>query len=162
MGFKVHQLDFPKDNLEETLAYIHEYITSLVETDNNRRIYVLGRSSGGYLAKILFDRYPQLIRKAVYLAPVFNPSVRAEYHPKFEERQKHYFRCGGNIPETLSFDAEREMLFLAQHDENVPRECFTREQLDNAIDLGIKTHKGMTTTTSQQFCDILRKNLLVI
>lgn len=163
-GLTVHQLDFPKDNLEHTIEYLIRYLSSF-----DTPPHILGRSSGGYLAKIIHDKYPHLIDKAIYLSPVFNPVVRARHNPQFKERQDSYFRylMRSNksneqsteaeylIPNTDTFNPSTELLLLASHDENVPVECFTEEQLDAADSLGIRTHKGMTTTCSLKFQQVL-------
>lgn len=148
-GFDVHQLDFPKNDLNETIKYIYTYIQTF-----KTPIYLLGRSSGGYLAKILYDRYPDKIKKVLYLAPVFNPKLRALINPKFKDKQDKYFKNSEYIDTSL-FNKKDEILILAENDENVPKECYTEEQLKNAIYIGIKTHKGLTTTTSQLFRSII-------
>lgn len=154
-GYIVHQLDFPKDNFNETIIYIHNYIKNNFEC----KVYLLGRSSGGYLAKKLFDNYPDLFKKVFYLAPVFNPKLRAHINTKFQSKQDHYFRNEVEIGKTDSFDENKEVLFLATNDENVPKYCFTKKQLDNAIYLGIKSHKGMTTTISKSFLEIMKSHM---
>jgi pimeloyl-ACP methyl ester carboxylesterase len=152
-GFDVHQLDFPKDNLSDTISYIHEYIKNL-----GTCVYMLGRSSGGCLAKIFYDKYPNLIEKVVYLDPVFDPKSRGSVHIKFKDKQDHFFRKSG-YPDTSLFNKDNEILILAENSENVPRICFTLEQLGNAMYIGIKTHKGVNTTTSKVFHNIIKKLL---
>lgn len=154
-GFDVHQLDFPKDNLFDTITYVGNYIKAL-----NKEVYILGRSSGGYLAKVIYNKYPDLIKKAIYLAPVFNPEMRANINTKFKSKQDYYFRYVDKYPETLTFDKDNEILILASNDENVPMECFTEYQLNNAHFIDIATHKGVTTTTSRKFCKIIKQALL--
>lgn len=146
LGFEVHQLDFPKDNLEETLLFIKHYIDHLLKEKEQEKVYILGRSSGGALAKLMFDQHPELFYKAIYLAPVFNPEIRGQINTKFYDKQEHFFRLSG-YPETNTFDNEKEILILASHDENVPQECFTEEQISCALDFNIRTHKGVCETT---------------
>jgi pimeloyl-ACP methyl ester carboxylesterase len=152
LGYDVHQLEFPKDNLNNTIAWIVDYIRKVKETHNI--VNLLGRSSGGYLAKVIHDTYPRLVHKVIYLAPVFSPQHRAIKHPKFKMQQDLYFKKD-IVPSTATFDPLTELLFLASNDENVPDSCFTKEQLHNAIYLGIKTHKGLLGTVSCAFKDIL-------
>jgi predicted esterase YcpF (UPF0227 family) len=154
LGFDVHQLEFPKDNFKETIEYIFKYIKDLKES-----VYILGRSSGGFLAKVIHDFRTKLIKKVIYLAPVFNPELRAKINIQFKEKQDYYFRDTRIIPNTDTFDKETELIILATHDENVPKECFTDEQLRNAIYLGIKTHKGILGTTSTVFKTLIKDNL---
>lgn len=158
LGFDVHQLDFPKDNFNETIDYVCKYIKKL-KSESNSKIHILGRSSGGYLAKVIFDKYNDLIDMGVYLAPVFNPQKRAEINPRFREKHEYYFRNVKEYPNTEQFNKDKELLFLAKNDENVPIECFTTHQIEHAKFIGIDTHKGMTTTTSNKFCDIVNESL---
>lgn len=150
LGYDIHQLEFPKDNFMETIEYIVDYIKNL-----NQPVYLLGRSSGGYLAKVIFDLYPNLIKKVVYLAPVFNPVLRANINSQFKNKQEYYFRKIKKIPETNTFDKSRELIILATNDENVPKECFTKNQIENSLYIGIKTHKGVLGTTSNIFKKII-------
>lgn len=147
LGYTVHQLDFPKDNLQETITFIVNYLRTLPN------YILLGRSSGGFLAKYIKDHYslPGLI-KVIYLAPVFAPNIRVTCYPRFKNKQDHFFRNSTIHELDTSADIDdTELLFLATHDQNVPQQCFTKQQLDHAIFLGIKTHKGMTCTTSNAF-----------
>jgi pimeloyl-ACP methyl ester carboxylesterase len=152
-GFDVRQLDFPKDNITETIEYIREYIRAI-----GTPVYILGRSSGGYLAKVMFEKYPELIKKAVYLAPVFNPELRAQINPQFQSNQEYFFRDADYI-NTSGFNEVDEILVLARNDENVPKECFSKKQKRYANYIGIRTHKGVTVTTSKRFREIMQ-NLL--
>ena len=114
-------------------------------------IYTLGRSSGGYLAKIFATINVLEVKKAIYICPVFNPHLRYQINPQFEEKTLEFF---DGMP-TKMFDKDRELLLLAKNDENVPNECFTKKQLQSAIYLGPTTHKGMLTTTSKAFAKIV-------
>ena len=156
LGLDVRQLEFPKDEFEETIKFIHNYIEKI-----GQPVYILGRSSGGYLAKVIVDKYPHLIKKAIYLAPVFNPQLRANIHSKFKSKQDHFFRKSGYIYNTSTINKDKETLFLATHDENVPKECFTKRQIDLGFShgLGIKSHKGILTTTSKAFCSLVKEKL---
>lgn len=148
-GFDVRQLDFPKDNINDTVQYIKNYISDL-----NSPVFILGRSSGGYLAKVIFDKYPRLIKKAIYLAPVFNPKLRATINTQFKDNQEYFFR-NSEYFDTSHFNERKEILILASHDENVPKEYFTEKQKKCAKYIGIQTHKGVTVTTSKKFCSIM-------
>ena len=148
LGFNVRQLAFPTDNFEDTIVFLKNAIQEF-----GKKVYLLGRSSGGYLAKVIFDSCPDLIEKAIYLAPVFDPETRAMENPRFQKKQSYYFLNTTSYPTTDSFDLEKEVLFLAEKDENVPLKCFTQTQLENAIRLGIQTHCGLLQTTSSAFRD---------
>lgn len=148
-GFDVRQLDFPKDNINDTITYIKNYICEL-----DSPVFILGRSSGGYLAKVLFEEYPHLIKKAVYLVPVFNPKLRADINMQFRNNQEYFFRDSEYI-DTSQFNEQKELLILASNDENVPRQCFSEKQKAFAKYIGIRTHTGVTVTTSKKFRDIV-------
>lgn len=70
------------------MLFLRNYVRELKQT--GRPVSVLGRSSGGYLAKLLFDS--EELHKAVYLAPVLQPEKRAELRPEFAKQQAHFFR----------------------------------------------------------------------
>lgn len=168
MGFTVHQLKFPKDNLQESINFILDYIYDKFEQpesdDSYEPYYILGKSSDGLLAKYIFDNYkarlPNL-KHVIYIAPVLNPKLRAILNPKFKYKQAWYFRYTlDNDTLTEEFNPKKEMLLLATHDENVPTECFTQEQIDNAVYLGIATHKELTCTTSYAFQQLINDKVL--
>lgn len=153
---EIIDLDFPKDNYEETIEWLDNELKKI--NDKGKPIFILGRSSGGYLAKQLYERNKNKldIYGVIYMAPVFNPVKRAEIHKKFKSEQDKFFRNTTKIPDTNNFDKNFEVLFLAKNDENVPIDCFTFEQKISPYniyltDLNIKTHTGICTTTSEKF-----------
>lgn len=150
LGIEVYQLDFPKDEFNETIEYICNFIQDLKKR-TEKKISILGRSSGGYLAKVIFNLNIEDLHKAFYLAPVFNPKTRAIINPKFKGKQEYYFREVDVLPSTSTFNPDREILFLADADQNVSRQCFTEDQLNHAIRLGIANHSSMTCTVSKAF-----------
>ena len=151
----VYQIDFVKNNLNDTINDIDAQIKNL-KMHKNKKFFVLGRSSGGYLAKVLFDK--GLFDKAIYICPVFNPMLRGEKIPKLGNKSKEYFN-NQYVYETNKWNKANECLFLALDDENVPTECFTTEQLENGIYLGPKTHVGTINCTSEKFKEELIKFL---
>lgn len=56
MNCYVYQLDFVKTTLEECLRSIRTKVQNLARV-HKLPFYVLGRSSGGYLAKVLYDMH---------------------------------------------------------------------------------------------------------
>lgn len=153
--FNVYAIDFPKDNFTDTIEYISNYITNLYNR-TQQKMYILGRSSGGYLAKVIFDKFKDnMIESAIYVAPVFDPQLRGKLHKKFGALQKYYFRHIRKYPSTKSFDTNKELLLLVQHDKNVPKECFTDEQLKCAIILNESSHHELLKTTSNEFHDVI-------
>ena len=119
----------------------------------------LDRSSGGYLGKILFDTYPNLIKKIIYLCPVFNPIKRQEIHTQYQKPQDYYFRFNKEIPSTNTFNPKNEYIYIAINDKKVPLECYTNLQKKYLKKTNYKTHRGLCFTTNIQFikeiCKIL-------
>ena len=144
---KIFDFDYPKDNFNETIKFLGSKVKELSKRYN---IYLIGRSSGGYLVKVLIDSYPTLIQKAIYLSPVFNPSVRQRIHPRFKKAQDFYFRNTHPRPKTSQFDPKKEFIFRASDDENVPIQCFTKYQR-KFIRYFNKTHLGLCFTTNIEF-----------
>ena len=156
-GFQVIQLHFPK-TVQEFRTWFQELNFMLPKP-----ICVLGRSSGGYLAKEAYEMSKQGISKlkieaAIYLAPVFSPFVRSELVPKMSAKTESFFSNDAPIDTTGPLDPQ-ELLVLARRDENVPVQCFTKEQLEQAHDLGIQTHSGMCTTSSKKFIELITAHL---
>lgn len=144
-GFNVIQLAFPKTSIGAFRAWGKTLSLYLAPP-----ICLLGRSSGGYLAKELYDLskdglIPLQIDAAIYLAPVFDPFKRADLVPKMKSKTALFFSDGQPIETTPSLD-KQELLCLATKDLNVPRGCFTPAQLAQACELGIESHLDLCTT----------------
>ena len=155
-NFKIISLNFPKDNFKDTINYLEE---KLKIYSKKYKIYLLGRSSGGYLAKQLFDKYPNIIEKVIYLSPCFNPKKREQINPEFKNIQEYYFRYSKPIPGTSEFDYNKEFIFLAKEDKNIPIECFTKKQ-KKYIHFFNKTHKGLVFSTNTNLIDMICRILL--
>ena len=153
---KIIRLNFPKDNFKETFQYLEKKIKFYAK---KYKVYLIGRSSGGYLAKQLFNKYSKLIEKVIYLAPCFNPKKRQEINPRFSKVQDYFFRYSNKIPNTNSFNPKKEFIFLAKDDKNIPLDCFTKEQKRYARFFN-KTHQGLVYSTDKMFigkiCKILQ------
>lgn len=149
LGYQVHQLAFPTGSLSAAIAAIREQVDNIKRANPTSYIGVIGRSSGGYLAKVLFDE--GLFSKALYLAPVFSPQLRAMIKPTLGAASKGFFENERSIPSTTHWTPTHELLLLATDDENVPPECFTMEQLAAAIYLGPRTHSEMVKIVSNEF-----------
>ena len=152
IGFDVYQLEFDKTSLSVCLEDIRNQVKNIKQ--NYKKVIVLGRSSGGYMAKYLFEE--KLFDKAIYLAPIFDPILHGKIIPKLGKTQQPFFTNSKIIPNPLhNWDNNNELLLLATQDENVPLECFSEIQLQNAIFIGPKTHKGITTCVSTKFVNII-------
>jgi predicted esterase YcpF (UPF0227 family) len=148
IGYDVYQLEFDKSSLSTCLQDIRKQVLDIKQ--NYKQIIVLGRSSGGYMAKYLFEE--NLFDKAIYLAPIFDPYLRGSIIPKLGYKAQPFFDNSLLKPIKLDkWNSTNELLLLATEDENVPLECFSEIQLKNAIFIGPKTHKGITTCVSSAF-----------
>jgi hypothetical protein len=158
VGFQVVQLVFPKTSIRDFRQWFKKLNYVLPKP-----ICVLGRSSGEYLAKEAYEMSKhsnaQLdISCAIYLAPVFNPHLRANLIPTMKEKTIAFFN-DAPINTSLPLDVNKELMFLASEDANVPTQCFTPKQLKQACYLGIKTHSGMCTTSSNKFVSLVTSYL---
>lgn len=144
---EVRQVEFPK-NYDDFLEYIDQFKISL--EDMKCPIFVIGRSSGGFLAKLFFEKHKNTINKALYLCPIMDPFKRMKLLPKFESKTIEFF---GNIDKISFdiFDPDREHILLSTNDENLPIEILTKIQLSSSTYLGPKTHSDMLKTTSDVF-----------
>jgi len=152
LGFTVHQLAFAKDTLSVSLQSIREQVLELKKQHPASPFFVIGRSSGGYLAKVLFDE--GLFSKAIYLAPVFAPILRSVLIPALGQQSRSFF-ANEVIPASTRWSHGDERLLLATNDENVPLRCFTQEQMEAAQFIGPRTHSEMVKVVSREFRDIV-------
>lgn len=149
LGYVVIQVDFPK-RYTDFIYFVENY-----KFDNIKHpIYCIGRSSGGYLAKIFAETHSLIIQKILYICPVLNPLLRCEFKPQFLEKTNKFFE--EHTPILFdSFNFNKELILLATEDNNVPLNCFTKEELKFSIFLDIKTHNEMLKTTSNSFKKIV-------
>ena len=147
-GYNVDQVSFPKRH-SKFLKWMREFDF----TKYDGKIYILGRSSGGYLAKIFYEYHSGKCQGVIYLCPVFNPLLRAEIKTKFKVKTNLFFDRPPKSTE--NWDRKRESLFLATRDQNVPNELFTDDQLRNAKYVGPSSHIGMLGCTSSKFKNII-------
>ena len=150
-GYTVIQPEFPKTH-SEFCKWAKE--NSFTDHAYRQKLYVLGRSSGGYLAKLYASLNP-LVEKCIYLAPVFDPITRAAINTKFMGRTEEFF---DEEPIDTTELSDNELLLMAEADENVPPDCFTAEQLKKAVYL-TKTHRGVCTMSSVKFRTLVDKFL---
>lgn len=157
LGYNVIQFRFPTDHMHRfdewsSSSDVEKFVHNLASM---APVFCLGRSSGGYLAKHFFKKYESTIRKVVYLCPVLRPIMRAVMLPEFAERTAKYFAAGEIKCTHVSYwmsqwdsladewQFTKEVLVLAEKDENVPRQLFYDEQLETAVTLqGCETHRS--------------------
>jgi len=149
MGYTVYQPEFPKKYSlfkRWTRRYMIKFKNSKVP------IYVLGRSSGGYLAKYVYNQY-DFVTKAIYLCPILNPYMRCHILPKFSEKTHAFFDDPPDINIINDIDPLSETLYLAINDKNLPNECLTIEQHKCSITPGLSGHNEMLTTINPAILD---------
>lgn len=160
-GFEVHQVAFPRTTWHEFKNWassddMRDFLENKSATFCGA-LFVLGRSSGGCLAKYMFEIHSDLIAKAIYLCPVLQPVERAELVPETETATQAYF--GANA-RALSRDdkrrlkrasAERELIIGGKRDARVPLKCFSLVQRKQMRFLRPETHSAVCTCTSQEF-----------
>ena len=151
---QIFNLDFPKNNYENTMIFLEKELLKYSKKYNE--IYLIGRSSGGYLAKQLFDKYNNIIKKVIYIAPAFNIKLRSKLinNKKITNPQKYFFRNTKKIYGTKKW-SKKEYLILAKKDKNIPISCFTTKQIKNAIFFN-KTHKGLCYSKSMVLINIIK------
>jgi acetyl esterase/lipase len=119
LGLNVYPLEFVKSSLAECLADIRSQVKNIRCFCNT--LVVLGKSSGGYMAKTLFEE--GLFDYGIYVAPVLDPHKRGTLIPKLGKTARSFFKT--RPPALTKWNANRELLLLASNDENVPKSCFT-------------------------------------
>jgi acetyl esterase/lipase len=152
LGYLVYQVEFPTETLSAALAYLRHKVADLKKGCGSAPFYVLGRSSGGYLAKVLFDE--GLFDRALYLAPVFDPLMRAALVPKLGTASQTYF-SGQPVPHTRAWTAAKELLLCPVSDKRVPWECFTPEQREHSIQWTM-THEEICQLVTDDFRGLVR------
>jgi len=149
---KVIQVDFPK-TWTNFKKWAHITIPEIVSMYPDSCIQVLGRSSGGYLAKWIYDNFPAIC-SGVYICPVWDPIKRMTLLPKFRKATLAFF-SEENTVDKLQDLSINEKVYLACNDENVPN-IITKDIL-NPIYWGPQTHKGMISCKTDAFIkDILK------
>lgn len=146
-GFEVRQVYIPKTYDE----FISDHaFNGVIEADVP--VFVLGRSSGGYFAKIM-NYFHHEIEKAAYICPVLKPISRAKMLPKYAKRTLEFFKLNVSVIDSYGcgWNNTTERLYLAENDDHVPLELFTNEQKESAIYIGPTTHNGMVNCASDEF-----------
>jgi hypothetical protein len=161
LGFTVVQPEFPK-TLHSFKKWADSFSLGDIVVPGTQKcppppIFCLGRSSGGYLVKEFLWSCP-ILEKALYICPVFQPLLRAKLKPQFQDKTMRFFKKEPPLDTTENWDGgEHELLLLATKDENVPKACYSKTQLDEAVYLGPTTHSGMCKITSQKFLKLVDK-----
>lgn len=153
-GYIVYQVDFPKKH-DKFMSWGEKFNFDRMTTP----IFCLGRSSGGYLAKLFTQMHQKKISRSVYLCPVLNPELRMKLLPKFAKRTMEFFGSTKNMKHLKSHNSLNELILVPKHDENIPGECYTTTQKERAGYTGIKTHSGLCEASSNRVIDTI-KNFL--
>lgn len=149
-GFEVYQLHLPKKWSEfkewATSDAMEEFLQQ--QSQNKGPLIVLGRSSGGYLAKWFFRAHSTFLHKAIYLSPVFQPDIKTGGAKRFFENKKRGEEAEQQEVEKLEYlNASCELLLITGCEQNQ----YSEIQKEHAIVLGPRDHKGLCTTASKKF-----------
>jgi hypothetical protein len=145
MGFIVYQPEFPK-KYSEFKRWCNEYIPPF-----NKRslpIYVLGRSSGGYLAKYVYSNY-KFIHGGIYICPILFPSERYNCYPQFKNKTISFF---DDEEEDMSICTDSEHIILGKNDKNIPYYLFSNIMGGNIyVDDSSKSHLEILNQSGSEF-----------
>lgn len=145
----IHAAEFPKSSFTDFEKWMKSDDTKEWLT-HNRVKYVIGRSSGGYLARKFFKYHRSSLEKAIFICPVLQPIKRAKQLEKFRSRTETFF--GKDHDNALVDDTEDiskdELVLAATHDANIPKNCYTPGQQESLVYPGPRTHVGMCKSTS--------------
>lgn len=169
LGYDVHQMQFPTTSIVDFDKWMSgSPMTEFLQQERKLGpVILLGRSSGGYLAKRFFEKHKAMIDKVFYLCPVLRPMLRAVMLPSFAKDTSIFFGehiLRNQLPSlSVKWDSvadcwqdDKEVLMLAECDNNIPYELFTDEQLQAAILLpGCDSHKSALTSTGDRLGDLL-------
>lgn len=154
----VYQLGLPK-----TLAEFMKWCNSLAlrkwlkcMAASYEGVLVLGRSSGGYLAKVFYETHKKLIARATYLCPVMDPFKRARLVA--DKRHGTYrFFAGCELPlgADLDFDDSEVVLLPHNHDKYVPIMSQPKALLRIAVRSKEEDHRTLCITTSKKTLKLL-------
>jgi len=154
LGFHVHQLAFPKTAKAFEAWAKSDALAAQLEA-LAKPLVLLGRSSGGYLAKWFYEMQPVHIGHAIYVCPVFDPTQRAQLLPKFAEKTKRFFADSAAQCFAKKLNPLEEFLFFSSTDGNVPTECFGDPQLSGGFDLAPLSHTAALKCCSPEFVEVL-------
>lgn len=154
----VYQLDLPK-----TLAAFMKWCNSLALRNwlqscasSYDNVFVLGRSSGGYLAKVFYDRHTDLIARAAYLCPVMDPFKRARcVGDKRHGTYSFFAGCRLPLEDGPVFDENETVVVPFINDVHVPILCQPASVLRIAVRSKEFTHKELCTSVATKTLKLL-------
>lgn len=148
MGFIVYQPEFPK-KYSEFKKWCQQYIPAFQK--RNLPVYVLGRSSGGYLAKYVYNNY-KFIHGAIYLCPILFPKERYQIITKFQGKTISFF---DEKEDDMSICNDNEFMLLSTIDENMPYQLYDKV-------MGGRIYFDTTMSHNQilKCCDEVIKNFI--
>lgn len=150
LGYHVIQPEFPK-KFSEFKIWANEFISQFKK--QTLPVHIIGRSSGGYLAKYLYDTYRYVFMRSIYLAPILNPVMRYELLNKFEKGTKKFF---DEDPILFNSFSEFELIIIAEKDDNAPLQLY--ENLTKMITT-YDTHYALLTSTDHDFVTFVHQFL---
>jgi len=145
-GYKVIQPEFPK-KFSEFKVWAKKFIEPF--SKQTLPVNVIGRSSGGYLAKYVYDNY-KFIMRAFYICPVFYPSSRCIEIPKFVKGTDEFF----DVPEDyLGTFRVNEFTVISTVDANVPVEYF--KYVPNIVHQSELSHSDTIKRSDKSFISLI-------
>lgn len=148
LGCTIYQPDFPKK-----FSLFKEWCDYYVKQFENNLlpIIIIGRSSGGYLSKFIYNRY-KFIKKGIYLCPIMFPKKRYEYLSKFQVMTQEFF---DEIEiEFIEYDIN-EHIFLATEDSHLPINFFVDINVNKYTIEDIKSHYDMLETLDNKLINLI-------
>jgi len=159
----VYQIDLPKTCAEFLKWALSQKLRAWLRavTQTYGALSVLGRSSGGYLAKVFFDIHSDVLARAAYLCPVMDPfrraiSVEDKRHGTYAFFGSCYFRMG----DALKFTNREIILVPCELDPLVPVQAQPREVLLKSVSVNLQTHRNVCCSVSPAFLAQLRFPIL--
>lgn len=150
MGFIVYQPEFPK-KYSAFKTWCQEYIPPFQK--RNLPIYVLGRSSGGYLAKYVYNNFT-FIHNAIYICPIMFPKKRYQTHPRFKKNTISFF---DHTEDNMNSYDDNEHIILGIHDENMPYNLFSHISGGNILTYNNHiSHSDILTQSNPAFQNLIQ------
>jgi hypothetical protein len=151
MGFIVYQPEFPK-RYSEFKEWCQTYIPPFQK--RTLPLYVLGRSSGGYLAKYVYNNF-KFIQGAIYLCPILFPTARYTLKPQFMSKTVAFF---DEEEEDMSTCTDNEYLIIGKNDQNIPYHLFNNVTGGNFyVDDQNMSHSQILTKSDADFKGVIEQ-----
>lgn len=159
--FQVHQLAFPKTAKQFSQWAASDCMIEFLmqQRQSFGKVFVLGRASGGYLAKWFRQLHPTLVDGAIYFSPVMDPAARARLLPRFAASTRQFFG-DHDVPHNFVDAAQNDELYLlATFDNRVPESCSCGD-LNDAERCSKTSFDNLSHADLAQCCSPALQNIL--